>query len=147
LSAENSAIKTDRNKISENIESLNESHKAMDQNFERSAYQKALDYGNRFEELRNAYVVAKARSTQSIKALEASERQQMSQLHKINVPFEFSPIVNAARGLTVNGEALREATIRTMELMISRLDDNDNSQAKSKMKQALQSLKEEYIVF
>jgi hypothetical protein len=79
LSAENSAIKTDRNKISENIESLNESHKAMDQNFERSAYQKALDYGNRFEELRNAYVVAKARSTQSIKALEASERQQMSQ--------------------------------------------------------------------
>jgi hypothetical protein len=79
--------------------------------------------------------------------MEASERQQLSQLHKTNVPFELSPIVDAARGYTVNGEGLKKSTIRAMELMILRLDDNDNSQAKSNMKQALQSLKEEFIVF
>lgn len=58
-----------------------------------------------------------------------------------------SPIVDAARGYTVNGEGLKKSTIRAMELMILRLEDNDNSQAKSKMEQALQSLKEEFIVF
>jgi hypothetical protein len=68
-------------------------------------------------------------------------------LHKINVPFELSPIIDAARGYTVDGEGLKRATIRAMELMILRLDDNDNSQAKLKMKLALQSLTEEFIVF
>ena len=147
LSAENRTLKSEKDKMSEDIGSLNEQYKAIRQYFDTRTCRKALEYGNRIKEIRNVYVVAKAQRTQSIKALEATERQQMSLLHKINVPFELSPIVDAARGWTVNGEALKKATIKAMELMISRLDDNYNFQAKSEMKQALQSLKEEFMVF
>jgi hypothetical protein len=79
--------------------------------------------------------------------MEARERQQMSQLHKINVPFELSPIIDAARGYTVDGEGLKRATIRAMELTTLRLDDNDDFQAKLSRKQALPSLTEKSIVF
>jgi hypothetical protein len=147
LSVENSVLKSENERRSEGNRSLIERQKAIEQNSERWVYQKAIEYGNWFKEIGIACVVAKAKSTQNIKAMEASERQQMSQLYKINVPFELSPIVDAARGYAVDGEGLKKATIKAMELMISRLDENDNSQAMLKMKQALQSLKEEFIVF
>jgi exonuclease VII small subunit len=147
LTVENSVLKSEKERRSGDIRSLIERQKGIEQGFERWVYQRAIEYHNRFKKMKNAYVIAKAKSTQNIKAMEASERHQMSQLHKINVPFELSPIIDAARGYTVNGEGLKRATIRAMELMILRLDDNDNSQAKLKMKQALQSLTEEFIVF
>jgi hypothetical protein len=68
-------------------------------------------------------------------------------LNKINVPFELSPLIDAARGWQVDGESLKGATIKSMELLCSRLDDDHNWEAKSKMLQALRSLKEEFIVF
>ena len=79
--------------------------------------------------------------------LEAKEKQQMSLLNKIHVPFELSPIVDAARGWQVDGESLKMATIKSMELLYSRLDDDHNVKTKPKMLQALRSLKEEFIVF
>jgi hypothetical protein len=147
LSTEISLLKTDRNNVSKDIESLHERQKGIEQDFERWASQKVTKNGNQFKEIEDACVVAKAKSTQAITAMEANERQQMIQLHKISVPFEFSPIIDAARGSPVDGEGMKKATIRVMELMILRLDDNDNPQAKSKMKQALQSLKDDFIVF
>lgn len=90
MSVENSVLKSENEKRSEDNRSLIERQKDIEQNLERWVYQKAIEYGNRFKEIKSAYVVAKAISTQTIEAMVTSERQQISQLHKINVPFELS---------------------------------------------------------
>ena len=109
--------------------------------------QKVLEYENKIEEKSKVYLAAEAQNIQNINTLKAKEKQQMSLLNKINVPFELSPLVDAARGWPVDGEALRRAAIKSMELLCSRLDDDHNWEAKSKMLQALRSLKEEFIIF
>jgi alpha-glucosidase (family GH31 glycosyl hydrolase) len=90
LLVENSVLKSEIERRVEETRSVIERQKAIEQDFERRAYQKAIEYGNRFKEIKNGYLVGNAKSTQTFKAMEASERHQMSQLHKINVPFELS---------------------------------------------------------
>ncbi len=130
-----------------NLRSLNERHKAIEQEFERRSFQKVLEYENKIKEKSKAYLAAEARNIQNISTLKAEEKQQMSILNQINVPFELSPIIDAARGWQVDGESLKRATIISIELLYSRLDDDHNWEAKSKMLQALRSLKEEFIIF
>jgi hypothetical protein len=129
-----------------NLRSLNERHKAIEQEFDRRSFQKVLEYENKKEKSK-AYLAAEARNIQNINTLKAKEKQQMSILNKISVPFELSPIIDAARGWQVDGESLKRATIISIELLCSRLDDDHNWEAKSKMLQALRSLKEEFIIF
>ncbi|MGC2308453.1 MAG: hypothetical protein WA461_08620 [Nitrososphaeraceae archaeon] len=71
----------------------------------------------------------------------------MSLLQKINVPMEFSPLIDAARGYPVNGDALKEAVMRAMEIMNRRLEDEHNGQSKIDLQKALRSLKSEFIIF
>ena len=147
LSVGNNTLKSERDMMLEKIASLIRQYKAIEQDNDGRMGRKVLEYEIRMKEIRNAYVVAKAQTIESIKALEAKEKQQMSQLHKINIPFEFSPIVEAARGYAVDGERLRQAVTKSMELLIQRSDENYNGQARSDMLQALKSLKSEFIIF
>ena len=147
LSFENQTLRSELDLKSVNLRSLNERHKAIEQEFDRRSFQKVLEYENKIKEERKAYLAAEARNIQNINTLKAKEKQQMSILNKINVPFELSPIIDAARGWQVDGESLKRATIISIELLCSRLDDNHNWEAKSKMLQPLRSLKEEFIIF
>jgi hypothetical protein len=147
LSFENEILRSELDLKSVNLRSLNERHKAIEQEFDRRSFQKVHEYENKIKEKRKTYLAAEAQSIQNISTLKAKEKQQMSLLNKINVPFELSPLVDAARGWPVDGEALKRAAIKMMELLCSRLDDDHNWETKSKMLQALQSLREEFIVF
>jgi hypothetical protein len=147
LSFENQTLRSELDLKSVNLRSLNERHNAIEQEFDRRSFQKVLEYENKIKEKRKAYLAAEAQSIQNINTLKAKEKQQMSILNKINVPFELSPIIDAPRGWQVDGESLKRATIISIELLCSRLDDNHNWEAKSKMLQALRSLKEEFIIF
>jgi hypothetical protein len=77
----------------------------------------------------------------------AEERQQLDLFQKIAASREFSPLVAAARREQVDGEALRAAVIRAMELMISRLDQLNYENTKANLQKALMSLKSEFIIF
>jgi hypothetical protein len=147
LSFENQTLRSDLDLKSVNLRTLNERHKAIEQEFDWRSSQKVLEYENKIKEKSKAYLAAEAQNIQNINTLKAKEKQQMSLLNKINVPFELSPLVDAARGWPVDGEALRRAAIKSMELLCSGLDDDHNWEAKSKMLQALRSLKEEFIIF
>ncbi|MGI0043832.1 MAG: hypothetical protein ACRD47_08980, partial [Nitrososphaeraceae archaeon] len=92
-------------------------------------------------------LVAEERATKRINFLEANERQQLNLLQKIGVPMQLSPIIEAARGQVVDGEALRKAVTKSMELMILRLDEENNREVKSDMQKALKTLRSEFIVF
>ena len=147
ISFENQTMRSELDLKSENLRSLDERHKAIEQEFNRRSSQKVLEYENKIREKNKAYLAAEAQSIQNINTLKAKEKQQMSILNKINVPFELSPIIDAARGWPVDGESLKRATIKSIELLCSRLDDDHNWEAKSKMLQALGSLKKEFIIF
>lgn len=147
LSFENQTLRSELDLKSVNLRSLNERHKAIEQEFDRRSFQKVFEYENKIKEKSKAYLAAEARNIQNINTLKAKEKQQMSILNKINVPFELSPIIDAARGWQVDGESLKRATIISIELLYSRLNDDHNWEAKSKMLQALRSLKEEFIIF
>lgn len=58
-----------------------------------------------------------------------------------------SVLAKAARGETVDGEALRKAVAKAMEIFITRLDDQHSEQTKSNLQHALQSLKSEFVIF
>jgi hypothetical protein len=147
LSFENQTLRSELDLKAVNLRTLNERHKAIEQEFDRRSFQKVLEYENKIKEKSKAYLAAEAQSIQNINTLKAKEKQQMSILNKINVPFELSPIIDAARGWQVDGESLKRATIISIELLCSRLDDDHNWETKSKMLQALRSLKEEFIIF
>jgi hypothetical protein len=144
---EKQTLKSEIDLMSQKLRFIDEQHKFFEQGFDRRMDQKTLEYEDKIKEMTNAYVVAEAQSIRNIRALKAREKQQMSLLNKINIPFELSPIVDAARGWQVDGESLKMATIKSMELLYSRLDDYHNSEAKSKILQALRCLKEEFSVF
>ena len=131
LSFENQTLRSELDLKSVNLRSLNERHKAIEQEFDRRSFQKVLEYENKIKEKSKAYLAAEARNIQNINTLKAKEKQQMSILNKINVPFELSPIIDAARGCQVDGESLKRATIISIELLYSRLDDDHNWEAKS----------------
>jgi predicted nuclease with TOPRIM domain len=147
LSFEKQTLKSELDSKSEKLRSIDDQHKFIEQKFDRMMDQKTLGYEDKIKEMTNAYVVAEAQSIRNIRALKAKEKQQMSLLNKINIPLELSPIVDATRGRQVDGESLKRATIMSMESLYSRLDDDHNSEAKSKIWHALRCLKEEFIVF
>lgn len=147
LSFENQTLRSELDLKSVNLRTLNERHKAIEHEFDRRSFQKVLEYENKIKEKSKAYLAAEAQNIQNINTLKAKQKQRMKILNKINVPFELSPIIDAARGWQVDGESLKRATIISIELLCSRLDDDHNWEAKSKMLQALRSLKEEFIIF
>lgn len=59
-------------------------------------------------------------------AMEAEEREMINRFRKIDAPLELYPLVEAARGIEVDGEALRGAMVKAIELMKSRLDPEYN---------------------
>lgn len=80
-------------------------------------------------------------------AMEAREKEMMNLFRKINASLEFSPLVEAARGKEVNGEALRGAVVKAIELIIPRLDPEDQGVTITALKRGLSTLKSDFIVF
>ncbi len=102
---------------------------------------------NKMYKLRQAIICEKGQALEELRILKEEEKKEMSLLVKMRVPQDFSPIIEAARGDMVDGEGLRKAVARSMELLIQRLDEDYNGHAKSDMRHALESLKSEFMVF
>ena len=80
-------------------------------------------------------------------AWEAEERERMNLFRKIDASLEISPLIQAARGMEVDGEALRRAMVKAIELMNSRLDPEHHGMSINALEQALTSLKSELVIF
>jgi hypothetical protein len=79
--------------------------------------------------------------------LETKVAEQFDLLQKIGGTFEFSPLIKAARGQDVGANELKSATIRAIDIMISRLDGMENGITIDRLTQARNSLKSEYLLF
>jgi hypothetical protein len=82
-----------------------------------------------------------------IELLQAEERQQLDLFHKIGASRELSPLITAARGQYVDGEALKTATIRVLGIMISRLDRMLQGNTIASLQTAIDSLQSEFRIF
>lgn len=141
------SLRAEEVQISQKLKTLREKHFEIEQGYEKRMRDRVVEVGNTMDKLRGVLLCERNQGLERLRALKEEEKKEMSLLLKMRVPQEFSPIIEAARGHTVDGEGLREAVTRSMELLIPRLDDDFNGQAKSDMRQALVSLKSEFIVF
>jgi hypothetical protein len=75
-----------------------------------------------------------------IKLLNAEVKTQFKEIQTLGSCQEFSALVRAANGdNSVNFEELKRAGIRTMGIIISRLDDENNSNSNREAKESLEN--------
>ena len=140
-------LRSENDRVAKEIRLGKEQLGLIERHFRKRMDEKVQAVGMTIQKIRTAYLVAEERATKRINFLEANERQQLNLLQKIDVPIQLSPIIEAARGQVVDGEALRKAVTKSMELMILRLDEENNREVKSDMQKALKTLRSEFIVF
>lgn len=140
-------LRSENDKVAKEIRLGKEQLGLIEMHFRKRMDEKVQAVGMTIQKIRTANLVAEERATKRINFLEANERQQLNLLQKIEVPIQLSPIIEAARGQVVDGEALRKAVTKSMELMILRLDEENNREVKSDMQKALKTLRSEFIVF
>jgi hypothetical protein len=80
-------------------------------------------------------------------AMEAEERERINRFRKIDASLALSPLVEAARGIEVDGEAIRGAMVKAIKLMKSRLDPEYSMTTIRVLEQAIGNLESEFIVF
>ena len=141
------SLKSEEEKISRKIRSLLQQQDSFEQEFQNVMNEK-------FITMRKAIHIMKIEHNRLVEenkskkiAWEAEERERMNLFRKIDAPLELSPLIQAARGIEVDGEALRRATVKAIELMNSRLDPEHHGMSIKALEQALTSLKSELIIF
>jgi hypothetical protein len=82
-----------------------------------------------------------------VQSLHLELAKQLDLFHKIGSSAEFSPLIKAARGQFIDPDELKYSVIRSIDIMISRLNSVANSVTKNKLEQARDSLQSERLIF
>lgn len=133
--------------ISKNIGSMVKEQTLIEKNFEDRIGERVRVARMAIKKIATSSLIAQEQERRRKENFEAQERQKLDLFKKIDASLELSPIIEASRGLTVDNEALRFAVVKSIEIMISTLDPDMNSTLAAALRQAVASLKSEFIIF
>lgn len=141
------SLKSEEEKISRKIKSLIQQQDVFERDIQDFKDKKFSEIRRGIQKMKiECYIIGENRKSNKC-AMEGELREKMNLLQKLDAPLELSPLVQAARGNEVDGEALRGAMIKAIELMISRLDPEHHGMSIEALEQALTSLKSELVIF
>ncbi|HEY7571475.1 MAG TPA: hypothetical protein VH796_08900 [Nitrososphaeraceae archaeon] len=158
LKAEEDDLKKRLNNRRNAIARMDDIHKLVLEQFTASMETLTITSVNKINYTTNTSIKSMQNHEQQIKLtgenvittlqnLERKVAEQFDLLQKIGSTFEFSPLIKAARGQEVDANDLKSATIRAIDIMISRLNGMENGITINRLGQARNSLKSECLLF
>ncbi len=140
-------LKTEKEKISRKIKSLLHQHDSIKMEFKEDMNRELHSFAKGIQKKKIENMIENEQTRNRLEAMNAEEREKISLFEKIDAPLELSPIVQAARGITVDNDSLGKAVSKVIQILISRLDLEYHATTIVVLKQAINSPNSELVLF
>ena len=140
-------LKTEQEEISTKNRSLFYQHDLIKKEFKEDINQELHSFAKGIQKKKIENEIEYKQIRNRLEAMKAEEREKLSLFKKIDAPLEFLPVLQAARGLTVNNDSLGNAVSKAIQILISRLDQEYHATTIIALKQAMNGLKSELVLF
>jgi hypothetical protein len=140
-------LKAEEEGMTNKIVSLKKDQFKAEMDFDRRMKERDIALRRAIKKVGLELDIALQQKRKSIAIMDAEEKHKLDLFKKIDAPLELYPVIAASRGQDVDGESLRTSLIRTLEIVLSRLDPENHGTLIATLQQALGALKSEFIIF
>jgi hypothetical protein len=140
-------LKIEKEEISRKIKSLLRQHAPFEMEFKEDMNRELHSFAKEIQKKKIENMIENEQMKNRLKAMKAEEREKMILFEKIDASLELLPLVQAARGSTVDNDSLGKAVSKAIQLLVSRLDQVYHATTLVTLKQAINCLKSELVLF
>ncbi len=140
-------LKAEQEEISKKIKSLLHQQDSIEMEFKEDMNRQLHSFAKGIQKKKIENMIENEQMRIRLEAMKAEEREKLSLFQKIDAPLEISPLVQAARGITVDNGSLGKAVIKVIQILVARLDQEYHATTIAVLKQAINNLNSELVLF
>ena len=140
-------LKAEQEEISKKIKSLLHQQDSIEMEFKEDMNRQLHSFAKGIQKKKIENMIENEQMRIRLEAMKAEEREKLNLFQKIDAPLEIFPLVQAARGITVDNGSLGKALIKVIQILVARLDQEYHTTTIAVLKQAINSLNSELVLF